>query len=88
MVLMLSEGEQLLRMLHGRGLAGRVAACPNLVVERLPGEDHLLRPLWVQRVVIDRFISALLELRAAACRPTATPADPTGQEWRGVNHDQ
>ena len=78
MVLLLSDGEQLLRMLDRRRLAGRLAACPNLVVERLPGDDHLLRPLWVQKVVIDRFISALIELQATPCPPTATPVDSAG----------
>jgi hypothetical protein len=71
MLLLLSSDEQLLRMLEQPGLAEALAACPNMTVERLPDDDHLLRPLWVQKRVIDRFVSALVELRSAAA-PTAT----------------
>ena len=64
-LLLLSENEQLLRMLERPKPAAKLARCSGIRVERLPDEDHLLRPLWIQAIVIERFVSALLEFAAA-----------------------
>jgi dienelactone hydrolase/predicted alpha/beta-hydrolase family hydrolase len=81
-LLLLSEGEQLLRMLEHPRTAARLSRCPMVRVERLPDEDHLLRPLWVQEMVVERFVSALLDFTASTA---PNPAQPAGH---GVSHVQ
>lgn len=84
MLLLLSDNEQLLRMLDRPRLAARLAGCDGLVVERLPDEDHLLRPLWIQELVIRRFTSALLELGAAGARTSTENNLDAPDRQRGV----
>jgi pimeloyl-ACP methyl ester carboxylesterase len=73
MLLLLSENEQLLRMLERPKPAAKLARCPRIRVERLPGVDHLLRPLWIQEIVIERFVSTLLEFAATEAVGIETP---------------
>lgn len=77
--LFLTEGEPLLRMLDQPKLRAELDNCPQVTVERLPGHDHLLRPLWIQEIVMERFISALEAFRAGD--PAQIESLPkTGQE--------
>ncbi|HEX3617418.1 MAG TPA: hypothetical protein VHU61_12815, partial [Solirubrobacteraceae bacterium] len=59
MLLLLSEDEQLLRMLERPAPAAKLAHSTAITVARLPNPDHLLRPLWIQEIVIKRFVAAL-----------------------------
>lgn len=65
MLLLLSENEQLLRMLELPGPAAKLSDSTRITVERLPDPDHLLRPLWIQEIVIERFVAALRQLAGA-----------------------
>ena len=80
MLLLLSSQEQLLRMLARSRVAAKLRRCTGIQVERLPDPDHLLRPLWVQEIVAERFISALLEFSASDGRGPSTQADPSRAE--------
>jgi alpha-beta hydrolase superfamily lysophospholipase len=60
-LLLLSEDEPVLRLLEQPKLAARVAAMPNIEVQRLPTTDHILRPLPSQEVAFDRISAALRE---------------------------
>lgn len=79
MLLLLSENEPLLRMLGHSTSAAKLARCDGITVERLPNHDHLLRPLWIQEIVAQRFVSALLEFGPSNRRAaTEFPADRSG----------
>ena len=79
MLLLLSEREPLLRMLAHPRCAAKLARCRGLTVEQLPNPDHLLRPLWIQETVADRFVSALLGFASSSERTAAeVPGDPVG----------
>ncbi len=92
-LLLLSEEEQLLRMLRFRTPAAKLKRCVGLRVETLPDRDHLLRPLRIQELVIDRFVDALTELGAsggpapASAPQHATPVEPAGSNWKEVLRD-
>jgi dienelactone hydrolase len=83
-VLMLSENEQLLRMLDRPRIAAELARRPSIAVERLPNDDHLLRPLWVQELIIDRFCSALVQLGSAAPSEGPSRANATRRSFGEV----
>ncbi|HWD69911.1 MAG TPA: alpha/beta fold hydrolase [Solirubrobacteraceae bacterium] len=68
MLLLLSENEPLLRMLEYSTSAAKLARCSGITVEQLPNDDHLLRPLWIQEIVAERFVSALLEFSPSSQR--------------------
>jgi dienelactone hydrolase len=78
MLLLLSDNEQLLRMLERPRPAAGLTRCAGIRVEKLPSQDHLLRPLWVQEIVIERFVEALLEFAAADAPDIETPEAPAG----------
>jgi alpha-beta hydrolase superfamily lysophospholipase len=66
MLVLLSQEEPLLRMFERSKPAAKLARCTNITVERLPNDDHLLRPLWIQEIVAERFVSALLEFSSSS----------------------
>jgi dienelactone hydrolase len=78
MLLLLSDNEQLLRMLERPRPAAGLTRCAGIRVEKLPSQDHLLRPLWIQEIVIERFVEALLEFAAADAPDYETPEAPAG----------
>ncbi len=80
LLLLLSENEPLLRMLGQPRLRAKLGGCPALTVERLPDGDHLLRPLWIQELVLNRVTAALPEFGASSADvETETPVDALGQ---------
>lgn len=64
-MLILSDVERLLRILRQPALTRQLARYPNVMVERIPTIDHLLRPLWIQDLVIERVEIAVRALIAA-----------------------
>jgi pimeloyl-ACP methyl ester carboxylesterase len=78
MLLLLSDNEQLLRMLERPRPAAKLARCTGIRVAKLPSQDHLLRPLWIQEIVIERFVAALLEFATADASETETPEAAAG----------
>jgi pimeloyl-ACP methyl ester carboxylesterase len=79
MLLLVSEGEPLLRMLDQPRIKAKLDRCANVEVEELPHDDHLLRPLWIQEMVVSRFVSALLDFTSSGARSaTATATDVPG----------
>jgi alpha-beta hydrolase superfamily lysophospholipase len=79
MLVLLSQEEPLLRMLERSKPAAKLARCTNITIERLPNDDHLLRPLWIQEIVVERFVSALLGFSASGPR---TATEIPGEEPR------
>jgi alpha-beta hydrolase superfamily lysophospholipase len=75
MLVLLSQDEPLLRMFERSKPAAKLARCPNIRVERLPNDDHLLRPLWIQEIVAERFVSALLEFSSSSTRTASDIPD-------------
>ncbi|MEA2145001.1 MAG: hypothetical protein QOG59_588, partial [Solirubrobacteraceae bacterium] len=69
-VVLLSRSEGLYEQLQREGVMTRGAArWPNLSVEQLPTRDHMLRALWVQRLVhesLDRGLQRVLKVAVAA----------------------
>jgi dienelactone hydrolase len=78
MLLLLSDSEQLLRMLERPKPAAKLTRCTRIRVEKLPSQDHLLRPLWIQEIVIERFVAALLEFATAGAAEIETPEAAAG----------
>ena len=69
-VVLLSRSEGLYEQLQREGVMTRGAVrWPNLSVEQLPTRDHMLRALWVQRLVhesLDRGLRRVLKVAVAA----------------------
>ena len=70
-LLLLSEDEPVLRLLEQPKLAARVAAIPNIEMQRLPTRDHILRPLPSQEAALDRISVALREFLPRNSQPDA-----------------
>jgi hypothetical protein len=65
MLLLFSDRESFLRVLKQRRIVAKLKSFANIRIEQLPNRDHLLRPLWVQEIFMDRVALELRELRSA-----------------------
>jgi hypothetical protein len=80
-VLLLGEDETALRILSLSKLAAKVERSPNIVVERLPTPDHNMRPLRIQKTMLERVSAVLDELGSAAeARATSYSADAAEEQ--------
>lgn len=76
-VLAFSGEEPVYDELKADGTLGRLQRWPNVVLEKLPGRDHTLRPMVAQRALhdlLDRELELLLAVRKAW--PTNDPGPP------------
>ncbi len=70
--MMFTQDEVILRFLAQPRVAARLQRWQNLDVTMLPSRDHMMRPLWLQELLFDRFCLLLRELRSVAERNAAS----------------
>jgi len=70
-LLLLGTTEWMVRLVAQPKLAETLGRSPNIKIEQLACSDHLLRPLWVQKKIIDRVIRASQEFDPVAA-PTVS----------------
>lgn len=73
-LLLFSEAEPMWEALHRSGMAKRISKWPEVRVQSLPTVDHDLRPLWIQKMLVDLVEAELRDLSPEAADRDRFPA--------------